>query len=393
MSEQAIPTHPGPDLAAIDAALAALSGWLETEDYRGRDPYQLDSVITQATGRPLIGPLVGFARRALKPYHALIPRRVFSAAKPILIPQALGDALSGEGSRVPCDDARRRAARLFALIGETRSPLTRNDAWGLPFSWGGADRHPPHWPTTISTTFVLNGLIDAIHLLDQEAVIARLESALQFLLEECGIEETQAGPCLRFGPGDGRLILNVSVAAAAAMVRISTLTGRSDLLDFAHRAVRFVAHHQNSDGSWYYAPAHGAHVLDTIIDSRHTGYILESLTVANGIFNDPILTNSIALGWRYVETALLEGEKPRWSPQETWPVDAHDVAQSILTALALGKHDHADRHVALAIERFYRGDGLFRYKLFRDGRTNDTVFIRWTQAPMYKALARYRRQR
>jgi hypothetical protein len=393
MSEQETRTPSARDAAEVDAAIAALGNWLEAADYRGNDPYQLDSVITQAAGRPLIGPVVGFARRVLKPYHALIPRRVFSAARPILIPQALGDALSGEGFRAADDEARRRAARLFALIGETRSPLARNDAWGLPFPWGGADRHPPHWPTTISTTFVLNGLIDAFHLLDREAVLARLDSALRFLLEECGVEETQAGPCLRFGPGDGRLILNVSVAAAAAMVRIADLTGRRDLLDFAHRAVRFVAHHQNPDGSWYYAPAHGAHALDTIIDSRHTGYILESLAVANAVFDDPAVAASLEAGWNYVETTLLEDEKPRWSPQETWPLDAHDVAQSILTALTLGKHELADRHVALAMGRFYRGEGLFRYKLFRDGRTNDTVFIRWTQAPMYKALARYRPER
>jgi hypothetical protein len=45
------------------------------------------------------------------------------------------------------------------------------------------------------------------------------------------------------------------------------------------------------------------------------------------------------------------------------------------------------------MSRFHRGKGLFRYKLFEDGRSNDAVFIRWTQAPMYKALARYRRER
>jgi hypothetical protein len=278
----------------IDQALAALGEWLEAADYRGNDPYQLDSVITQAAGRPLIGPLVGFARKVLKPYHGLIPRRVFSAAKPILIPQALGDALSGEGSHEPDESARRRAGRLFMLVEQTRSPLARNDAWGLPFPWGGADRHPPHWPTTISTTFVVSGLLDALHLLDRAAAVAILESALRFLLEECGVEETAAGPCIRFGPGDDRLILNVSAAAAAAMVRIGELLGRDDLLNFAHRALRLVAHHQNPDGSWYYAPAHGGHSLDTIIDSRHTGYILEGLAVGNARFRDPVLAAAIA---------------------------------------------------------------------------------------------------
>ncbi|WOH48818.1 hypothetical protein [Bradyrhizobium sp. sBnM-33] len=389
MAQHVKAAETGPGTHEIYHAIAALGEWLETADYRGNDPYQLDSVITQAAGRPIIGPLVGFARKVLKPYHGLIPRRVFSAAKPILIPQALGDALSGEGFREPDEPARRRARRLFTLIGETRSPLARNDAWGLPFPWGGADRHPPHWPTAISTTFVVNGLLDALHLLDRAAAIARLESALRFLLEECGVEETDAGPCVRFGPGDNRLILNVSAAAAAVMVRIGELLGRDELLDFAHRALRLVAHHQNPNGSWYYAPAHGSHALDTIIDSRHTGYILEGLVVGNARFRDPVLEAAIEAGWNYVETTLLDDEMPRWSPQQTWPVDSHDVAQSILTALSLGKIKLADRHVVFAMRRFHRGGGLFRYKLFEDGRSNDAVFVRWTQAPMYKALARY----
>lgn len=381
------------ETSVIDAALDALGDWLEAVDYRGNDPYQLDGVFTQAAGRPLIGPLVGFARRVLKPYHALIPRRVFSATRPILIPQALGDALSGEGCREPSAEARRRAARLFDLIGETRSPLARNDAWGLPFPWGGNYRHPSHWPTTISTTFVLNGLLDAIHLLDREAVLRRVDSGIEYMIDECGIIDLPEGVCIKYGQGDTRPILNSSAAAAAVFVLAAPMLGRPELLELAHRAFHFVVHHQNKDGSWCYAPAHGEHRVDTIIDSRHTGYILEAMAVANEVFDDPAIATSMEAGWRYVETSLLEDEKPRWSPQETWPVDAHDVSQSILTALALGRAEIADLHVTLAIERFYGGEGLFRYKLFRDGKTNDTVFIRWTQAPMYKALARYRRDR
>jgi hypothetical protein len=86
---------------------------------------------------------------------------------------------------------------------------------------------------------------------------------------------------------------------------------------------------------------------------------------------------------------LLDGDAPRWSPEETYPVDAHDVAQAIQTSLALNKSDWADRHVRYALENLYLGEGLFCYKHFADGTNHPANFIRWTQAPMYKALAVY----
>jgi hypothetical protein len=51
----------------------------------------------------------------------------------------------------------------------------------------------------------------------------------------------------------------------------------------------------------------------------------------------------------------------------------------------------ATRHVQAVLSVFYVGEGKFRYKALGGGRYNDAVFIRWTQAPMYKALTKYLR--
>lgn len=372
------------------ASIADASGArLESSGYSGKDPYQLDHFLSSAAGNRLSGSIIGTIRRLLKPYHALIPRRLFEITPSVIIPQALGDVLSAESYRPKNDIAVRRGKRLLDLLDRSRSPLSASYSWGLPFAWGGANPHPPHWPTMITTAIVVNGLLDAIPLLGEEAVRQRVASALHFMVEECGFEETDAGICFHFGPGDTRLILNVSAAGASVLARGGQLLGRDDYVELAQRAARLVASHQNPDGSWYYAPAHKEHPVDTIIDSRHTGYILESLKHLNTFFQDPQIERAIAVGWQYNKAYLLEGEKPRWSPEQTWPVDSHDVAQAILTALALGEHSAAESHLRFAIDSFYMGHGLFRYKLFKDGKSNDAIFIRWTQAPMYKALSAY----
>jgi hypothetical protein len=383
----------GNSAPAPHAVAEALGEWLQARDYAGNDPYQLDSIISGAGGKPLIGPLLGLARRLLKPYHALIPRRLFQVSSPIVMPQALGDALSGEGILAGSDAAVRRSRRIFALLDQHRSPLSKNWAWGLPFVWGGQDKHPKHWPMTITTTLVLTGMLDAERHLDSAEVLEKVRSGIRFMLEECGVEELPEGACILYGPGDTRLIINQNAAAAGLLARVADRLGRPDLMALAERAAAFCAHHQNADGSWYFAMPHGQHALDTIIDFRHTGYILEGLLEVRRHSADAALVErldaAIARGWAYVRQHLIEGDLPRWAPDQTWPVDSHDVAEAIILAVEMGDLALAQRHVNAALSIFYLGDGKFAYKAFHDGRRNDAVFIRWTQAPMYKALARY----
>jgi hypothetical protein len=391
MKRQAAPfARPNAELLTrVAEATSSLGDWLERQDYAGNDPYQLDHLISRVGDRPLIGPIMGFARRMLKPYHALIPKRLFQAAPAVVIPQALGDVLSGEGLLPPDEQVQRRAQRLFSLIKQTRSPLAREAGWGLPFYWGGTAKHPPHWPATITTTIVMEGLLDALHLLNREEVLALVASGVRFMTEECGVAHLPEGDCIFYGPKDTRLILNASIAAGALLARAARELERDDLAVLARRTATLVTHYQNADGSWYYSPAHAEHPVDTIIDGRHTGYILEGLITVNADFGDARVAEAIERGWAYSKEHLIDGEKPRWSPDQTWPIDAHDVAQAIMTALAYGDHDLANRHMAFAMDRFYAGDGKFRYKAFENGDSNNAVFIRWTQAPMYKAMVRY----
>jgi hypothetical protein len=52
----------------------------------------------------------------------------------------------------------------------------------------------------------------------------------------------------------------------------------------------------------------------------------------------------------------------------------------------LGELDAAARVVEFALANLYDGEGRFHFKLLADGRRNSSVFIRWTQAPIYRAL-------
>jgi hypothetical protein len=70
-------------------------------------------------------------------------------------------------------------------------------------------------------------------------------------------------------------------------------------------------------------------------------------------------------------------------------VDIHDVAQAIITPVQLGALDVAAGVVEFALNRMFDGRNAFYYKLFEDGRVNQTIFLRWGQAWMYKALSMF----
>jgi hypothetical protein len=366
--------------------------WFEVRNYRGTDPYQIDDKITRWGSIPLVGPILDTARRLLKPYHGYLPAGLFNFSPGVLMPHALGLTLSGHATLYALTKESRYlngAHKVYELIKQSRSPGYDCACWGLPFAWGGQEAHPAHWPTAFTTGYVAHGILDAREILPQEGLSDFLEEIMQSFMKVMGYARLDSGICIYYGPGDQRLIMNSSVLAASAMARYGLMTHDQEKLSFAEEAASFLTHGQNKDGSWYYTDPVNSHVVDTIIDSRHTGFILQHLHIINQIRPRPEVDRAIDQGWRYFRNTLMEGYLPRWSPLQTYPVDIHDVGQTIITALILGKQEIAENLLRIALEKFFDGKDQFYFKLLENGTRNKSVFLRWGQAYMYKALGDY----
>ena len=366
--------------------------WLEVRNYRGTDPYQIDDKITRWGSSPLLGSILDAARKFLKPYHVYLPAGLFNFSPGVLMPQALGLILGGHASlyALTGDSIYLNGAnKVYELIKQSRSPGYDWPCWGLPFAWGGQEAHPAYWPTTVTTGFVAHGLLDAREILPQAGLSDFLEEIMQSFMKVMGYARFDTGTCLYFGPGDQRLIMNSSVLAASAMARYGHMTHDQDKLSFAGEAALLLAHGQNEDGSWYYTDPVNSDVVDTIIDARHTGFILQHLHIINEICQRPEVDRAIDRGWLYFRSTLMEGCLPRWSPIQTYPIDIQDVGQTIITALILGKQEIAENLLRTALEKFFDGKNQFYFKLLENGTRNKSVFLRWGQAFMYKALSDY----
>jgi len=381
----------GPD--DLDVALKLLE-WMRKRDWQGIDPYLLDAKLNAMASSGLRRAVMRRARTWLKPFHSLIPRRVFSLAPPVLMPKVLGLALSGLAGLSVRLEPRAYQGQIDTIVERllaTRSGRCRELAWGHPFSWGGAIRYEPDTPSVPVTALIAHGLMDILETGRVQGLQDELNSIARYILEENGSKDLGESLCFYYAPDNPDLTYNTSLLAASYLLRLDRHFGTDAYTRPATKALRFVLEGQNADGSWYYTDARGDTPLDTTIDGRHTGFILEHLahiqaTLPAGHALQPDVAAALHKGTHYYLSQMMEGPIPRWEPGATFPVDIKDVAQAIITLAVLGETARARRTLDFAYEKFFDGTDAFWFKLQQNGHVNRTVFIRWNQAWMFKAI-------
>jgi len=151
----------------------------------------------------------------------------------------------------------------------------------------------------------------------------------------------------------------------------ATLIGRRDCMDWSVKR-------QRPDGSWWYGEAEN----QRWIDNFHTGYNLVALR-ESGWFPE-----AAQRGFEYWNRTFWTTDfAPRYCHDRTYPLDIQCCAQGILTYLAFGQRDKAERVAAWAVENLWDARGFFWYQRTR-WFTNRLCYMRWAQAWMYYALAK-----
>jgi predicted glycosyltransferase len=377
----------------VDIGLKLLQ-WMVQRGFRGLDPYLLDEKLNALAGKGWLRPSMRKVRSMLKPFHSLIPKYAFTMATPVLMPKVLGLSLSGIaglstqlelGAYQACID------NIISLLLSHRSKKSRNLAWGHPFSWGATIRYEPDTPSIPVTGLIAHGLMDILEANRTQGLREELESIANYIVEENGAKDFGDSLCFYYAPDNADLCYNTSILAASFLFRLVALTGNAAWRDVALKALRFVLQGQNADGSWYYTDPRGDTPLDKTIDGRHSGFILEHLRriadhVPPGTELGDQLRYGLTRGTCYYLTTMMDGVIPRWEPSKTFPVDIKDVAQAIITLSVLGDTIRARQCLQFAYDQFFDGTDAFWYKLQQNGQVNKTVFIRWSQAWMLKAI-------
>jgi hypothetical protein len=275
--------------------------------------------------------------------------------------------------------------RLAAL----RSQGTPYWCWGYSFPWQTRTMVVPRGtPNLVCTTFVAGALLDAYERDHESCCLTMAVSGAEYILNE--LYRTGDGSIAGFSyplPSMSPTIHNANFLAAALFCRVYALTGEAKFLNPALRAARYSAGRQQDDGAWAYGEA----ATQRWVDNFHTGYNLCALQDIGRRLRTDEFEPHISRGFAFYRSRFFrEDGAPRYFHNNTFPIDIHCVAQSIITLTAFKEHDPnalslAESVLQWAMAHMWDDRGFFYYRRLRLG-TIRTSYMRWSQAWMLLTL-------
>lgn len=376
--------------------LDRLENYVRSMDYQGADPYD---ALNSSLFRSLPGKLPKVAVTQFFVYSPVDLRRAFSV-KRSRNPKAVALFLSAycdmRRAGVIEEDAFSAAAEdLVQSLVSSRSTGYHGNCWGFNFDWQDVTRFSKSGlPTVVVSSFVGNALLDLYGLTGQKEHLDLASGIVDFILEDLSVYEDDDGICYSYTPIDRHVVHNASMLAAAFMARVSSVTGRADLLERSTRAVDFTVAKQEADGSWAYSidPSTGRKRMQ--IDF-HQGFVLDSLLdhITFSGRADPRYTDALRRGAEFYRDRQFEPSgRSLWRLPQRWPADIHHQAQGIITFSKLSSRQPEMLDVAANIARWtvenMQDPAGFFYHQCHERFTNRIPYMRWGQAWMMSALAK-----
>jgi polysaccharide biosynthesis protein VpsJ len=374
----------------LTSVLGELEHWGAARDWVGPDPYE-------GLNSPL-GPLA----RSRRPRQAVIQaykRLPFSppwplGVKPLPNSKAQALALSAysqpAGRDLPGSDefGSRLPARLAGmnLLGEPA-------AWGYHFD--AQTRHlfyPRDTPNAIATCFVVAAFCDAFEATGESGHAELALRARPFLLSLLQ-ESPGYGRFFGYVPSGSQLIHNANLLVCGTLARLHRLDPDDESERAAREAATTTVSSQHTTGLWPYGEAENL----KWVDNFHTAYTLEGLCRLEAAFG--IGADALERGFRAWRERFLEPDGwARYYPDRHFPLEPHCCASAIDLLLLLASQQterwDGDQLISLAAriaDSAIRELWLPRLGRFGSRRTarglNKREFMRWTNAPMFRALA------
>lgn len=372
-----------PDVAQLRARIPALRQLLVAADYRGHDPFDLLNSrvfarLPSAGPAPLVISKFG-SRVAPDTLRALlrVPR--------IEDPKTYCCAYWGYLALGERDRAEAMLDRLAAIAQRTPD----GTHWGYDYLWptrsGGVN--PRRASALVPGAFAMLAVVDGVLALDCEQHRSLLREAVGYYATH---HVSAAGPFLGYFSSSHSVTHNANALGCAALSLGALVLGDSEPARVAARAVEPTVAAVRHDG---YLP-YGDHARAAWTDCFHHIYVIAALSAISRInrFVDRELCESaierLESYWR--AHFLRDDGLLNYYPDRLHPIDPHNYAVTAIHLAVFGSEQ--DRATARSL--LLRVDGLawdrrlarYVHRIHRR-RVDRRMFLRWTQAWMFTALA------
>jgi len=367
--------------ADLEDVLARLERWGAGRGWIGPDPYEgLNSPLGRSARghrpRQLVTQL--YKRAPLPPPW---PLRADPRANAKALALALSGYASPGGRRLP--GATEQLTRIPTLL-ERLNLLPESAAWGYPFPVQTRNvRYDERTPNAIATCFVVGALCDIAMATADERCRDLALAARPFLLSL--LTPSAAGPYFAYIQRGAPLIHNANLLVCGALARLDELAPSPDARTAVETAVATTTERIRGDGLWDYGELPNYRWADNF----HSAYVLEGLLRVRTCLDLDL--PELDRGLEAWKAALFEpGGWARYFPGAHFPLEAHCSASAIDVLCITGREDDLELAARVArsavCELWLERPGRFAFRRSRLG-LNRREFMRWTNAPMFRALA------
>ena len=379
---------PGFDLDDIQTSLVKVQGWVESQGYRGYEPF--DGLSSWA--RPLAGGNI-FAERLLM---QLIRQSPFNLRP--LLGVKVKDSTKGRGymawgylllfRATGVAEYVEKATSCLKWLDQHKVTRFKEHSWSNHFDFvsrGG--RYSSNDPIIVWTALIGQAYLEAFEITKNPWFLEIACSVCEWIVK-LPHEKTDRGTCISYLAHTQSSIHNSNMLGAAMLARTGAHTNNDKYLNLAREAMEYSCARQLANGAWWYAEDPKYHWIDNF----HTGYNLESLRIYLDAAGEDHFRPNFKRGLLFFKGNFFEANgRPKYYHDRSYPVDIQCAAQAIDTLAFVSDIDPDCLNLAIRVAQWTIRDmqderGYFYYRQYPLLRAK-TPMLHWGQATMFKALA------
>lgn len=389
-------------MSKINNSFLSLKTYCENEQFKGWDPYDgLNSKIFDAL--PLkhwdlarLAWIQGFKRSPINFRKLLLVPKEYNA-------KGVGLFLSGycnlykiaeKGNTTfgTLEDIKQQIIELADLLLALQNKDYSGACWGYNFDWQARRLFlfPKYTPTVVATTFCTEAMLSAYEITQNKTYLDTALSATNFVVNDLNRTEHKSGFLFSYSPLNGNnTVFNASLLGAKLLSLCYKYTKNEEHIKLAKKAVQAACDSQAEDGSWVY----GMLPVQSWIDSFHTGYNLDAISVYQKYSGDKTFNSNLEKGMQYYLDNFFENDTvPQYYHNKTYPIDIHCPGQLFVTLSKLNcfkeNENLAQNVLNWSIDNMQNKKGYFYYQL-KQGMSSKISYMRWSNAFMFNAISNY----
>jgi len=367
----------------LRSRMPALRELLVAKDYRGHDPFDLLNapILTRLPSKGPAALVVSKFGSRVAP-DAL---RAMMRVPPIEDPKTYCCAYWGHLAL----SERRQAEVMLSRLADTAQRTSDGAHWGYDYRWPtrSGEMNARGASALVPGAFAMLAVVDGVVVLGCDRHRALLREAVGYYASR---HRSPAGPFLGYFPGSRSLTHNANVLGCVALGLGSLTLGDPAPARVAAEAVQPTIAAVHNDG---YLP-YGDHSRAAWTDCFHHIYVIAALSViarTNHYVDREACRSAIERLKRYWRAHFLRDDGLlNYYPDRLHPIDPHNYAVTAIYLTIFGSEQ--DRATAVALLRnvdalaWDARRGRYVHRMHRR-RRDRRMFLRWTQAWMFTALA------